>query len=143
MKVSEVLQNKGAEVVTVSPGATVQDLVAALAEHNIGAAVVSTDGRQVSGIVSERDVARALVAGAEALNRPVSDIMTAAVRTALPDQSLDELARQMTDHRIRHVPVVVDGRLEGIVSIGDVVKSRIEELEFERDQLTSYVSNSQ
>jgi CBS domain-containing protein len=143
MRINEVLHAKGDTVVTVSPDATVRDLVNLLAEHNIGAVVVSTDGSSVEGIVSERDVVRGLVRGTQTLDLPVRDIMTPDVQTADPHQSVHELAKVMTEHRVRHVPVVVDGSLHGIVSIGDVVKSRIGELEFERDQLTSYVRNTQ
>jgi CBS domain-containing protein len=102
--------------------------------------VVSTGDRAVSGIVSERDVVRGLAAGSGILDKKVGEIMTPSVRTADPHDTVDDLMKLMTQHRIRHVPVVVDDRLHGIVSIGDVVKSRIGELEFEREQLTSYVT---
>jgi CBS domain-containing protein len=114
--------------------------VALLADKNIGAVLVSTPDSPVAGIVSERDIVRGLATGDDVLDRSVGDIMTADVETAKPDQSVHELAQLMTRRRIRHVPVVVDGAVAGIVSIGDVVKSRIDELEFERDQLESYVS---
>ena len=143
MRINDVLHTKGDAVVTVAPDVTVRDLIALLAEHNIGAVVVSTADTPVAGIVSERDIVRGLVRGVEVLDTPVSDIMTAEVRTATPQETVHDLMRLMTEHRIRHVPVVVEGALHGIVSIGDVVKSRIGELEFERDQLTSYVSNTQ
>ena len=146
MRISDVLQAKsqGPTLVTVRPETTVRDLIALLAEHNIGAVIVSTDDRPVAGIVSERDVVRALGAGTDALlEQEVRSIMTAEVQTAKPDDSVNDLMKLMTEHRIRHVPVVVGEELHGIVSIGDVVKSRIGELEFERDQLTSYVSNTQ
>jgi CBS domain-containing protein len=145
MRISDVLQTKsgGGAVVTVSPDTTVRDLIALLAEHNIGAVVVSTDDNAVAGIVSERDVVRGLKDGTGVLDGEVGSIMTADVRTADPHDSVHDLMKLMTEHRIRHVPVVSDGDLHGIVSIGDVVKSRIGELEFERDQLSSYVSNTQ
>ena len=145
MRISDVLHGKaqGESVVTVSPDATVRDLIALLDEHNIGAVVVSTDEEQVAGIVSERDVVRALVNGPSILDGDVASIMTAQVRTAKPHDSVDDLMKLMTEHRIRHVPVVSEGSLHGLVSIGDVVKSRIGELEFERDQLSSYVSHTQ
>ncbi|MGH3507919.1 MAG: CBS domain-containing protein [Nocardioidaceae bacterium] len=143
MRIKDVLHVKGDMVVTVAPEVTVRDLLSLLAEHNIGAVVVSSDGTTVSGIVSERDVVRALVRGVEILDGAVSEIMTAEVRTAALDETVDGLMRLMTEHRIRHVPVLVDDGLHGIVSIGDVVKSRIGELEFERDQLTSYVAGAQ
>jgi CBS domain-containing protein len=140
MRISEVLHIKGDDVVTISPDAAVGDLVALLGQHNIGAVVVSTGDRIVSGIVSERDVVRSLGRGHDVLKQRVGDIMTANVRTAEPGDSVNDLMKLMTDHRIRHVPVVVDGHLHGIVSIGDVVKSRMGELEFEREQLESYVT---
>jgi CBS domain-containing protein len=140
MRISEVLQTKGTDVVTVSPQASVRELVALLADKNIGAVLVATPDSPVAGIVSERDVVRGLAGGVDVLDRSVSEIMTADVETAGPEQTVHELARLMTLRRIRHVPVVTDGLVAGIVSIGDVVKSRIDELEFERDQLESYVS---
>lgn len=140
MKIKDVLQAKSSQaVVTIAPGASVADLVALLAEHNIGAVVASDDGEAVGGIVSERDVVRRLGAGEGVLSSTVADIMTATVHTCAPADDLDELMAQMTERRIRHVPVVDGGRLVGVVSIGDVVKSRITQLEFERDQLDSYV----
>ena len=139
MRISDVLRSKSSDLVTLSPDATVRDLVDLLAEHNIGAVIVGDDANPVAGIVSERDVVRGLVSGTTILESLVADIMTTTVKTAAPSDSVDDLKRIMTEHRIRHVPVVVDGQLKGIVSIGDVVKSRIGELEFERDQLESYV----
>ncbi|MBA3991081.1 MAG: CBS domain-containing protein [Propionibacteriales bacterium] len=139
MRISDVLRSKSSALVTLSPDATVRDLVDLLAEHNIGAVIVGDDANPVAGIVSERDVVRGLVSGTTILESLVADIMTTTVKTAAPSDSVDDLMRIMTEHRIRHVPVVVDGQLKGIVSIGDVVKSRIGELEFERDQLESYV----
>jgi CBS domain-containing protein len=142
MKINDVLRGKGAEVVTISPDATVRDLLALLAEHNVGALVVSGDGSAVAGIVSERDVVRLMHSDADALAAPVSSIMTAEVHTCTPDDHIDDLMRLMTEKRIRHVPVVVDDRLSGIVSIGDVVKTRIGELEFEREQLSNYIASA-
>lgn len=140
MKIKDVLQAKSSQaVVTIAPGASVADLVALLAEHNIGAVVASGDGEAVDGIVSERDVVRRLGSDSGVLGSTVADIMTVAVHTCGLADDLDELMAQMTERRIRHVPVVDDGRLVGVVSIGDVVKSRITRLEFERDQLDSYV----
>ncbi len=140
MKIKDVIHAKPQQkVVTISPDATVRELVALLAEHNVGALVVSADGAQVSGIVSERDVVRRLHTDESALEMAVSEIMTPDVRTCVGDDALTDLMQTMTEHRIRHVPVVADGRLTGIISIGDVVKSRIGELEFERDQLDHYV----
>jgi len=140
MRINEVLKGKPSDgVITIAPDATVRDLVALLAQHNVGALIVSGDGEAVDGIVSERDVVRKLHDGEGVLDGPVSAIMTAQVRTCEPEATVDSLMVLMTEHRIRHVPVVTDGRLVGIISIGDVVKSRMAELEFERDQLDSYV----
>ncbi|HEY0644898.1 MAG TPA: CBS domain-containing protein [Nocardioides sp.] len=140
MKINDVIHAKPSQaVVTISPEATVRELIALLAEHNVGALVVSDDGEQVSGIVSERDVVRRLHADEAVLDSVVRDIMTAEVRTCAGTDAVTELMQTMTEHRIRHVPVVADGKLTGIISIGDVVKHRIGELEFERDQLDHYV----
>ena len=140
MKINDVIRAKPShEVVTIGPDATVRELIALLAEHNVGALVVSDDGESVTGIVSERDVVRRLHADTGVLDTAVREIMTADVRTCAGDDGLTDLMQTMTEHRIRHVPVVADGKLTGIISIGDVVKSRIGELEFERDQLDSYV----
>lgn len=141
MLISEILRSKGEDVATIAPDASVRRLLALLAEHNIGAAVVSTDGETIEGIASERDVVRRLnERGAGLLDAPVSEIMTATVRTCAPGDHVENLRATMTQHRIRHVPVVRDGRLAGIVSIGDVVKSAIAELESEREQLVDYIS---
>ena len=143
MRIHDVLRSKPSQsVITISPDATVRELVTLLTENNIGALIVSRDGGTVDGIVSERDVVRRLHADPGVLEVAVGEIMTADVRQAEPDESLDSLMALMTKHRIRHVPVVTNGELRGIISIGDVVKNRIEELEFERDQLDSYVSGS-
>ena len=140
MRINDVLAGKaGREVVTVRPDATVRDLLGMLAEHNIGALVVRTDGSTVEGIVSERDVVRHLHRDEAILDSPVSAIMSSEVRSCEGGSTVDEVMALMTERRIRHVPVVRGGTLTGIVSIGDVVKSRMGELEFERDQLDSYV----
>ncbi|GAB3077126.1 MULTISPECIES: CBS domain-containing protein [unclassified Phycicoccus] len=140
MKISDVVRRKGDQVVTVRPDETVERLLELLEEHRIGAVVVSTDQSTVDGIVSERDIVRHLHRrGAAVLALPISEIMTAEVTTCLPEAAIEELARTMTDLRIRHVPVVVDGRLQAIVSIGDIVKHRIDELQTERDQLVGYI----
>ncbi len=126
---------------TIGRDATVAAAVAELARHNVGALVVSTDGRAVEGIISERDVTRALDRlGGTILDKPVHMIMSSEVRTVSPDEKVESLAVMMTEYRIRHVPVLEDGALAGIVSIGDVVKSRIEELEEDRDALFKYIN---
>jgi CBS domain-containing protein len=140
MRITDVLRRKGGLVVTITPQDTVRALLDALAEHKVGALVVTAPEGGVEGIVSERDVVRHLQArGSAVLDETVGAIMTSPVHTALPESTVDELMVLMTEQRIRHVPVVVDGRLTGIVSIGDVVKHRIEELQSERDQLTAYI----
>ena len=140
MKINDVIRGKSIhDVITISPTATVRDLLALLAEHNIGAVIVSEGSAQVDGIVSERDIVRKLNGDDSVLDAPVSQIMTAVVQTCEPGADVDELMAQMTEHRIRHVPVVDNGELVAVVSIGDVVKSRITQLTFERDQLDSYV----
>ena len=114
-----------------------------LAEHRIGAVVVSHDGTSVDGIVSERDIVRALAKrGAAVMSEEVTAIYTAEVRTVTPQTSLEDVMRMMTEHRVRHAPVVTDGTLRGIVSIGDVVKNRIDELETERAALTDYITGT-
>jgi CBS domain-containing protein len=140
MRISEILRSKGGEVATIAPDAKVRQLLAVLAEYNIGAVVVSGDGSAIEGIVSERDVVRRLhERGAGLLDAPISSIMTSPVRTCAPTDDIDGLRATMTEHRIRHLPVVRDGGLVGIVSIGDVVKSAIAELQTEREQLVDYI----
>jgi CBS domain-containing protein len=141
MRIAEVLTRKGDMVVTIAPDRTVRELLGLLMEHGIGALVVSVDGNDVVGIASERDVVRTLHAVGDAvLDGPVSQIMTADVQTCSPEDSVESLMETMTAHRVRHVPVVTDGRLVGIVSIGDVVKRRLDDLQVERDHLSSYIN---
>ena len=143
MRIRDVVAAKNDQkVVTVSPDATVRDLLGLLAEHNVGALVVSADGESVVGIVSERDVVRRLHSDTELLSATVESIMTGDVRTCSPGDELDDLMSLMSQRRIRHVPVCDGDRLVGIVSIGDVVKHKIDALQFERDQLDSYVHQS-
>ncbi|RDI17456.1 CBS domain-containing protein [Lentzea flaviverrucosa] len=140
MRIADVLRTKGSAVATIDPDVPVSELLRALAEHNIGAIVV-VGSSGVAGIVSERDVVRRLhEVGIELLSSPVSAIMTADVFTCSPSDTVDSLTVVMTERRFRHVPVLSDGRLVGIVSIGDVVKSRIGQLEQSQDQLQAYIS---
>lgn len=143
MKISDVLRRKGSEVITVKPDETVFGLLALLAEHRIGAVVVSADGASVDGIVSERDIVRHLHrSGTSVLDGPVSQIMTSDVTTGSADDNIADLAGTMTEKRVRHVPIVdADGRLTAIVSIGDIVKHRLSELQSERDQLRDYITH--
>lgn len=141
MKISDVLRSKGGDVVTASPDDSVTDLLTLLAEHRIGAVVVSSGDGTVDGIVSERDVVRHLQrSGTGVLEEPVRTIMTADVHTCTAQEEVSDLESRMTERRIRHVPVVEDGRLVAIVSIGDVVKYRIRDLAAERDQLEAYIT---
>jgi CBS domain-containing protein len=140
MRINEVVAGKASQdIVTIDPDATVRELVALLAAKNIGAAIVSTDGTSVAGIVSERDVVRHLNSDDAVLSSSVSSIMTSVVHTCDSSTTLDDARSTMTSGRIRHLPVVDDGILVGVVSIGDIVKSYIDQVEFERDQLDSYV----
>jgi len=143
MRISDVLRVKGGQVVTVTPDTDVRHLLAVLAEHQIGAVIVSHDGTSVDGIASERDIVRALAErGAAVMSEAITAIYTAEVHTVTPQTQIEEVMRIMTEHRVRHAPVVADGGLQGIVSIGDVVKNRIDELETERAHLTSYITGT-
>ncbi|BAX93538.1 CBS domain-containing protein [Mycobacterium shigaense] len=140
MRIADVLRNKGAAVTTINAEATVAELLAGLAEQNIGAMVVVGD-EGVVGIVSERDVVRQLhTHGASVLSRPVSKIMTTMVATCGKTDTVDAISVLMTTNRVRHVPVLDGKKLIGIVSIGDVVKTRMEQLEAEQEQLHSYIT---
>jgi CBS domain-containing protein len=136
MNVEGILRAKGARVVTIRPDATVAELVQGLRNERIGAMVVSENGHHVDGIVSERDVVRALAdIGAAAIQARVADIMTTPVTTCAPTDSVKSLMELMTKQRIRHVPVVEHGVIAGIVSIGDVVKNRLDEMATEASVL--------
>ena len=145
MNISDILRHKSAEpthgsaVLTIAPSETVTTLLSALAEHNVGALVVVQDS-DVAGIVSERDVVRRLAGrGAEMLASTVADIMSTDVVSCSSKDKVDSVAETMTERRIRHMPVIDDGELVGIVSIGDVVSSRIRQLETDRGQLEQYI----
>ena len=140
MQVREILSAKGVtEVYTISPTATVVELLDSLAERNVGALIVSTDGIRMDGIVSERDVVRSLRNLPDPSEITVREIMTDAVHICSPSDTLGDVMGLMTEYRVRHVPVLDDGILVGVLSIGDAVKSRMDQLEFERDQLTHYL----
>ena len=140
MRIADVLKGKGSAVTTVAPGDPVTDVLRYIAEGNLGALPV-VDAERLVGIVSERDVVRRLHEQGDALlNARVADVMTRDVVTCTPDDGVGDLARIMTDRRVRHLPVLVDGRLAGIVSIGDLVKARMDMLELEREQLESYIA---
>ena len=141
MRLSEILRTKGGAVVTIAPDATVTEVLGTLSQYRVGALVVSTDGRTVTGIVSERDIVRSLAElGPTTLELAAADIMTLEVVTASPTASVDDVMATMTERRFRHVPVTEDGRLVGIVSIGDVVNAKLRALEIETEQLTNYIS---
>ena len=136
MKVTEILRSKGADVITVWPGASLRSAVERMAKRNVGALVVVDDDGKVVGMLSEREVVHALANSAErALNESVADVMSRRPITCGPDDRLADLMAVMTEHRVRHLPVVEHGRLLGLVSIGDLVKARLGELEFESNVL--------
>ena len=141
MNVSSILKTKGDRVVTARPDWTVSELSQQLRAERIGALVVSVDDSQIAGIVSERDIVRCLAEkGAAALDCRVDDIMQAEVVTVTPEVAIEDVMATMTAHRIRHLPVVVDGKLAGIISIGDVVKHRLEALESETEAMRHYIA---
>jgi CBS domain-containing protein len=142
MQVSVLLQTKGAQVITVEPNTAVRAVLEVLVHHRIGAVVVTRDDRTIDGVLSERDVVTALAErGAAVLDEPAARLMTAAVTTCQPDTTVDHLMATMTSERIRHVPVVVDGALAGLVSIGDVVKHHIASLEHEAQAMHDYIAH--
>ncbi|MDQ0462537.1 CBS domain-containing protein [Caulobacter ginsengisoli] len=141
MLVSQILKDKGDLVFTAGPGETVGAVAALLHSRRVGAMVVVDDSHMVIGIVSERDIVKAVASeGPGALNRPVEIWMTRDVVFASPGETVDSLLSRMTDRRIRHLPVIRDGRLAGIVSIGDLVKHKISEVEAEADGLKAYIA---
>lgn len=143
MRIADVLGSKSLrDVITIGPEAGVRELLAVLSEHNIGAVVVSTDGTSLDGIVSERDVVRRLHSDGTVINNVVAAIMTTEVSTCSPEDDLDAVLAVMTERRFRHIPAVDGDRVVGIVSIGDLVKHKIDQLQFERDQLDNYVHQS-
>lgn len=140
MLVETILNEKGRDVATVRPDLTLHKLAQLLTDRRIGAAVVTDAQGRMVGIVSERDLMRAVAReGERALGLPVSEVMTREVRTCRPEDTVEHLMGMMTSGRMRHLPVVVDGKLEGIVSVGDIVKSRIQESELEARALRDYV----
>ncbi|MDX1482919.1 MAG: CBS domain-containing protein [Alphaproteobacteria bacterium] len=141
MYVESVLKSKGAQVVTAKPDASVEDVARLLDEAKIGAVVISADDVRVSGILSERDIVAAIAAkGPAALELPASALMTRDVVTCKPEDHIAELMVTMTEKRIRHLPVLIDGSLAGIISIGDVVRCRVQEIEAEAEALRTYVT---
>ena len=140
MTVAGILSRKGRKVVTISSKKSISEAIAELARHKIGALVVSEGGDRISGIISERDIVRALSQhGAQALDRPVAEIMTRNVVTCSERDTVADLMERMTEGKFRHIPVVEQGKLAGIISIGDVVKRRVEELEHDGEALQDYI----
>ncbi len=143
MNVETILRTKGSGVATIRPDETVGAAVKELISRNIGALVVSENGETVEGIISERDIVHGLVDhGAALLSLKVAEMMTSRVVTCQLSDSVDQLMAEMTNRRIRHFPVVEDGRLRGIVSIGDVVKTRLDEVEYEAQSLRSFIAGA-
>jgi CBS domain-containing protein len=140
MTVAAILSRKGRDVVTVPTDRSIADVIQMLAEYRIGAVVVADADNRILGIVSERDVVRALVRGPNALDGTVASIMTAKVVTCTDHDTINDVMARMTDGRFRHLPVVEDGKIAGIVSIGDVVKARIEQVEREADEMRAYIA---
>ena len=142
MNVEAILRSKGRSVATIRPDATIAAAVHELKKRGIGALLVSEDGKAVAGILSERDIVHALAEqGAGLLGMTVERLMTRKVITCLPEDTVSDLMGRMTQHRFRHLPVVRDGALLGIISIGDLVKNRIEEVEFEANSLRSFIAS--
>ena len=140
MRVSDILRQKGTDVATIGPEATVEDANRMLADRSIGAVVVTRDGATVDGIIFERDVVRHLArTGHVGFGARIAEVMTQDIRTCSRDDSVEELARTMTETRLRHIPVIDDSGICGIISIGDVVKRRLDDLEAEREQLHTYI----
>jgi CBS domain-containing protein len=143
MTVRAILDVKGREVVTIAASKTLNDAAALLAEKRIGAVVVLSGDERISGILSERDIVRAVAdEGAAALDKPVSSVMTARVKVCRENHTVNEVMQIMTQGRFRHLPVEKDGRLAGIISIGDVVKRRIEEVEREAEEIRTYIATA-
>ena len=143
MTVAHILEGKTGGIVTLAPGSSVRDALRLLAERRIGTVVVSSDGTKVSGILSERDIVRELaVRGAEILDGPVDAIMTSEVQTCTGSESVRRLLERMTEGRFRHMPVVEEDHLVGIVSLGDAVKYRLEEVRDERNALRDFVAGA-
>ena len=143
MTVAQILAGKGRTVTTAKPHATMREVIDILAAKHIGALVIADDDGAMKGIVSERDVVRTLARhGVEALDTPVSSFMTRDVKSATEDDDIIDVARRMTVGRFRHMPVVADGRLVGIVSVGDAIKYRLEQMEAEHSALREYISTT-
>lgn len=143
MTVKSILDQKGRDVITIEPGATIREAAAILGTRRIGAIVVAGSDRVIKGILSERDVVRQVSAdGGDALDKPVSVAMTKSVKTCGETNTINDVMSIMTQGRFRHLPVEVDGKLAGIISIGDVVKRRIEDVEREAEEIKAYIATA-
>jgi CBS domain-containing protein len=141
MTVAVMLSEKGREVVTTVPTASIAGAIEALARHKIGALVVVDQGQRIAGIVSERDIVRAIAEkGAQVLSEPLATVMTRSVVTCSESETVNDVMARMTRGRFRHLPVVENDRLTGIISIGDVVKARIEQVEREAEDMRAYIA---
>jgi CBS domain-containing protein len=142
MTVAAILAEKGRDVLTIAAAKTIAEAVEILAKRRVGALVVVEDVDRIVGIVSERDIVRALATGADALKQPLSSVMTRDVMTCGDGETIDSVMSQMTKGRFRHLPVAENGRLTGIISIGDVVKARIEQVEREAEEMRAYIATA-
>ena len=142
MTVAAILADKGRDVLTIAAANSLGDAVAILAKRRVGALVVVEDSDRIIGIVSERDIVRAIAGGAAALDQPVSSVMTKNVMTCSDGETIDSVMSRMTKGRFRHLPVAENGRLTGIISIGDVVKARIEQVEREAEEMRAYIATA-
>jgi CBS domain-containing protein len=143
MAVAHILKQKGSTVIAVAPGDSVQSIVDTLCKHRIGAVLVMDSQGDIAGIVSERDIVRAMAGNAAAVTKKTAaDIMTPKVRTCSPNDTEADLVSLMTEHRIRHLPVIANGKLAGMISIGDVVKHRMETMEREAEDMKTYIASA-
>jgi CBS domain-containing protein len=142
MTVAAILAEKGRDVLTIAAAKTIAEAVEILAKRRVGALVVVEGGDRIVGIVSERDIVRALATGADALKQPLSSVMTRDVMTCSDGETIDSVMSRMTKGRFRHLPVAENGRLTGIISIGDVVKARIEQVEREAEEMRAYIATA-
>jgi CBS domain-containing protein len=143
MTVSSILAAKGGDVITIEPTATLAAAAALLTKRRVGALVIVGAGKRVAGILSERDIVHAIAErGRQALDEPLAQTMTRDVATCGPDEEINSLMERMTDGKFRHMPVVKGGKLAGIVSIGDIVKQRVDEMERESEAMRDYIQTA-
>ncbi len=141
MNVEQILKTKGGQVVSAVPGDSLEKIAATLDQHRIGVVVILDETQSLAGILSERDLVRAFAkAGAKTGELPASEFMTTKLFTCAPSDSVNQIMNVMTENRIRHLPVIHDGELRGLISIGDVVKQRIAEIEFEAEEMKRFIA---